>query len=212
MRLEELLNKFNDCDSFELCAYANVKKRISMDDAEKEKANMEKIIKQKIKSEYDRDHRWMIEPFEAFYEDILNDVESGEYDKRGEFKYKKPIKLLATAYSKIFLLEQSIEIINARTNANNSTNPLDIFKDDSYKDLKDSLISCDLTNHTHCTEGPDFFVYRFKLDDNSRGWLLKKDDQFHFNSNELADLALYSNNKLRYSSCTHELMENEIND
>ena len=84
----------------------------------------------------------------------------------------------------------------------------------SYAELKPYLKRKELSFETHCTMGPLFETYYFELNDITKKWLLKYKSVFDFNGEYreyLQDLALYKNEKLMFSSCTHEEFHSDMN-
>ena len=70
--------------------------------------------------------------------------------------------------------------------------------------LKQNLIKYEILYHNHCTESGGLMVnYYFKLNEETKKWLLQFKNDFDINGS-LEDLAFYKDEKLVFSSCTHE--------
>ena len=68
--------------------------------------------------------------------------------------------------------------------------------------LKNNLVKVDIKFNNYATIGSLFAIYYFKLNDETREWLLKKGDVLNFNG--LEDFALLKDDTLLYATCTHE--------
>ena len=79
---------------------------------------------------------------------------------------------------------------------------------EKYKELIPFIKKRELSFETHCTKSSVLFeTYYFELNNITKKWLLKHKSVFDFdgeNPNELQDLALYKDEELMFSSCTHE--------
>ncbi|HQC54385.1 MAG TPA: hypothetical protein PKX91_01500 [Clostridia bacterium] len=74
---------------------------------------------------------------------------------------------------------------------------------DRYPELKNNFLDYQITYKTYATEGPLAIIYYFKLNEETRQFLLKFKDDFSMDI-PFEDLALYQEDKLVYASCTHE--------
>ena len=68
--------------------------------------------------------------------------------------------------------------------------------------LKNNLVKVDIKFNNYATIGSLFAIYYFKLNDETKEWLLKKGDVLNFNG--LEDFALLKDDTLLYATCTHE--------
>ncbi|MDE7076355.1 MAG: hypothetical protein K2O62_03425 [Clostridia bacterium] len=71
--------------------------------------------------------------------------------------------------------------------------------------LKDALIFIKVTYTWHCTtSSAPAKLFRFRLTDGAKAWLLTHADDYDIARDGFEDLALYKGRKLLFSSCTHE--------
>ena len=80
--------------------------------------------------------------------------------------------------------------------------------DEKYKELIPFVKKREISFETHCTKSAALFeTYYFELNDITKKWLLKYKSVFDFSDEypgDLQDLALYKDDELKFSSCTHE--------
>lgn len=121
----------------------------------------------------------------------------------GKTKYNNPKKFFWGMYHDMgFLLDCSKRIEALMKNS--IVRPLDFeLNNDKNSALKPYLISITPTFTWHCTTSSCFSkVFRFKLTDEAKKWLLQFETDYDVEGFE--DLALYNGDKLLFSSCTHE--------
>lgn len=76
---------------------------------------------------------------------------------------------------------------------------------DNHPALKNALINTEVTFTWHCTtSGSPAKVFTFKLNDETRAWLLTHADDYDISRDGFEDLALLKGEKVLFSSCTHE--------
>lgn len=77
------------------------------------------------------------------------------------------------------------------------------------RELKDSLISCEVTFCWHCTVSSRLsVVFFFEINDRTAEWLSRRKNDYDFEF--LEDLAFYRGDRLLFSSCTHERFHNDL--
>lgn len=106
-------------------------------------------------------------------------------------------------------LYQSVDpILHKMVTTEQKLDPLEVFNDVKYRELKVSLLSYRLSFSWHCTKTfQPALLYRFSLDENSLEWLKSVKHPFDFE--RLEDFALYRGDRLLYSTCTHEHFEED---
>lgn len=117
--------------------------------------------------------------------------------------YKEPVEFFWHMYHLIqFLFECQEIVLSLQTNL--IEKPLDYelhTKENSV--LSPHLISIITTFTWHCSISNELHkVFRFKLNDATKKWLLQFETDYDIKPFE--DLAFYSDEKLLFSSCTHE--------
>lgn len=85
---------------------------------------------------------------------------------------------------------------------NNKALPIDFIKN---KVLRDNLIKYEISFQNHCTTSGCLMInYYFKLNGETKELLRNYKNDFEIDINSLEDLALYKDDELKFSSCTHE--------
>lgn len=217
--MEYLLNKYADCNIFALCAYycdnhiSKEDARSALDSLIADNKNYLFLCYEKFKSKY------KLPPFETLYQDVKQEcLKSGAnaficdkvYEKKT--KYHHPRDLFWHFYNTIGHEIDSTEYLKQLIQIKNDFSVLAILEQNKYSLLKNFLISTEITFCTHCTKGSLQIVYKFALNDITKKWLLsfKTDYDFYSAGYELQDLAFYKDNKLRFSSCSHERHHDDI--
>lgn len=212
-----ILKEFNDCTVFSL-TYANKIKSIPQKDKENllnTHLNEEKIRMQE-RYQYVSKTESNLPPFEKIFDEIYEECKAfynnfktksfpsgfSPYicDHVGkDTKYHQPISLFWHIYHSLQ------NVIFSQDNLTELPTT-DDFLPDQINDicLKTNFIKYEYTYQTHCTSGPLQLVFYFKLNKNTKQWLLKFKDDFALEGTDFEDLALYCNNQPKFSSCTHE--------
>lgn len=230
--MKTLLNKYSNCDTFSLtCPYNDgfsiehpygiyhLEKKLgehAFKEIQKETKKMLQIRYDKSKDEINN-----LPSFEVIYEDIKN--ETLEYyrnfnPKMGLFicdnvrkkltKYHTPESFYWHFYHSIGLL-CDYDTTLKNTYKNTPKRDLDAeFNDPKYSILKPYIKKIDVTFTWHCTTTTQLHkVFYIELNNTTKQWLEQFDSPFDITG--LEDLALYQNNNLKYSCCTHEEMDSE---
>ncbi len=225
--MKTLLEKYADCDEFALCAYV-FEQPCAL--AEEEKP----LLWEEIHTTFDTRARELYERYKGEYalpplETLLADIreECLAYEKKKVEKgkgfytcsmicdevgkstrYAEPTELFWHLYHESGrVLEMEREIENAPISA--TENGVAELEEEDYRFLKPYLLRFELTYKTHCTEGGLQKVCYFPLNEQTKGWLLKHENDYDFKG-ALQDLAFYKKGKLRFSSCTHEGFHDEV--
>lgn len=222
-----LINLYNDCDTFSL----TLSKTIStITKPEKEKLLSKAILEEKefLKTYYDQISKeelkkYKLPEYESLFNDVLFEVENFYSELRDKdfnkliFKKKSPFICdhvgKSTKYSKpqnfIWHLYHNIQHVLMSIDELNKMEILEEFdydglnlEENSY--LKNNVSRFEYTYNTHCTSGPLQLVYYFRLNEETKKWLLNFKDDYDLENSILQDLAFYKNNELKFSSCTHE--------
>ena len=124
-------------------------------------------------------------------------------------KYTEPMGYFWHFYHRVGQNFDREEYLDELMKKDNKLEPVDRIEDEI---LKSNLIRYEILFHNHCTESGSLMInYYFKLNDDTRKWLLQFESDFDLECN-LEDLAFYKNGELMFSSCTHEefnsIMEN----
>ena len=220
--MSELLERFKDCDMFSLTGTI-----VNIKFTEKEKNIALKKIKEKNKQRLlcgynNLSDEYSLPSFEKLYKDIeeeciqfeINNKE--EYMKKSKFfknsfigdlvwkkstRYYSPSGYFWNFYHDLGLnLDREI-YANELMNKDNNVMPVDRVENEI---LKSNLIKYEISFYNHCTESGGLMVnYYFKLNDDTKKWLLQFESDFDIVGN-LEDLAFYKDDEILFSSCTHE--------
>lgn len=222
-RMKELLTMFENCDSFSL-SWAGIIDNIPQKNKDfllKENLNIEKMFLKNV-YEYHSNKTKNLPDFETCFSEIVEECyefynklthkENSSNPKHSPFicdhvgidtKYCEPIELFWHFYHNIQHVIMSNEGLTHMPECEEfKAGKYFIKKEDSL--LKKNLIRYEFTCQSHCTKGPLQLVLYFKLNDETKSWLLKLKDDFDLEKTNFEDLAFYENNKLKFSSCTHE--------
>lgn len=172
------------------------------------------------------DDRKRLPPFDKLYRDVESECRSfrkkhgrdaekyfgnvffADRFMRGKTKYKKPPELWHIYHAVDFV--ETCRFSLGKMKGNKEVRPLDCELDkEEYRELKSSLKKIDVSFNWHCTtSGSLSKTFYFELNDKTVNWLKKHRDDYDFNL--LEDLAFYSGDKVRFSSCTHEHFHSRI--
>jgi len=215
--MEELLKFYDDCNVFSLtiAEYFGVNSSIE----EKEKAYANYVMKSidSLKELYEKYKKSSLPSFDELYDEIKREcLENGKKHKNDEYfyysfiadlvmkketKYAEPTDFYWTFYHQVgMLIDKKKEALqDIDKNYFNAQEFLSF-----NKVLKDNYIRHEFTYSSLVTEGPLQAVLYFKLNDETKKFLLNQYIDSNYDNKHLEDLALYINDKPRYASCSHE--------
>lgn len=226
--MKYILDKFNDCNIFSLTSRLPIK-NIPIIDKEhllKQNLNNEKndlfkyyqyfAKKENIDIDFETLFNDIVKECEKFYSKIKGKDMAKLCKKRSspficdhvgkDTKYSKPENLIWHFYCNI----QNVFMSNDELSNLPETNGFQadtIFKDKDIV-LKNNFLKYEYTFSSHCTKGPLQLVLYFKLNNETKDWLLQFKNDFDLEDSEFEDLAIYNNDKIEFSSCTHEKFNN----
>ncbi len=223
--MKYILDKFNYCNKFSLSSSlpitkipSNDKKNLLEQNLQNEKESLSQYYQHFSKKEN------IVVDFETLYNDIVkecrkfykkiqgkdittllnNDSSPFIADHVGkDTKYSEPISLIWHFYHNIQQVFMSNDALSNMLEID-KFNIDDIVTKEKDVSLKNNFLKYEYTFTTHCTKGPLQLVLYFNLNDDTKKWLLQFKDDFDLGNSEFEDLAFYDNNKLKFSSCTHE--------
>ena len=211
MKIIDILNKYKEADMFSLTG-GIYKKNITIEDFQNALKKMTEKTKKNLKQIYDKKAPFIsnIPSFNELYEEI--EKECREFNEKGKklkiFTCVSIINYLDTFtkynYSfNIFYRDISLLIDRERymnsLKFNKGKDPIKVLP----KELKNNLIKYEVSFFNSVTESGMLMInYYFKLNDETKNYLLNYETDFDLD--ELQDLTLYQNNKMRFYSCTHE--------
>ena len=229
--MKYLLDMYKDCNKFELVGQVMDCYRITADESDEIFEEHKNIDRMNLKLLYYKFlSKLELEPYDDIYVNIKDECKAfaGKYKEKylkeeGFFdngfiadhlgkdtRYSEPRDLYWHFYHTLGNEIDDAELLTRMERKGEPFYPKAIFDKDEYKDLLEDFIDYKLSFHSHCTAASSVqIIYRFKLTDNSKAWLLKHKDDYDFNG-ELQDLAFYKDEKLRFSSCTHEHYHDNI--
>ena len=223
--MNSILDIFSNCDTFSLTSTIPITE-IPKKDRIKLLNNHLNDVKQHLQDIYNKESQTenSLPEFDVLFDDIVDEC-TKFYDKiRGkdimklcnngnspficdhvgkDTKYSEPLKLIWHFYHNVQqVLMSNDNLINL--SECNELNTEKIFIDSKDKILKENLLSYEFTYLTHCTGGPLQLVLYFPLNENTKKWLLQFKNDYDLENSNFEDLAIYNNDKLEFSSCTHE--------
>ncbi len=224
--MQYLLDKYSDCDSFSLCALV-VDNSITQEEATRSLLENQALNKTKLQELYNTYKDQISEDFETIYREVLAECKefqktvkaknSDEFyhcsficDQVGQTtKYFTPTEFFWHLYLTLGMeLDQNEEL--DKLLSSDKTSSISLLTTPEYAELKPYLIEFKYTFQTHCTTCGNLQIeMRFSLNEQTKRWLLKHKNDYDFDG-ELQDLAFYKNNKLRFSSCTHEGFHKDV--
>lgn len=211
-----------ECNMFSLSAV------ITNEDisAEQAKDAFEQLVRSHrgyFEKEYEEYKEECSEKFEILYANIQEECKKFEDEKKKDYMkeygffscafladlvgietlYSEPDNLVYHMYHEIGLEHDAKNILKEKIE-----NPTKITLDneldtEEYSELKSYLKKIEVGFMTHCTEGPLQKTLYFELNEQTKRWLLKYPSDFSI-TGKLQDLALYQDEKIVFSSCTHE--------
>lgn len=208
--MKEILEKFSECNLFSLSHhYENYniqKKEVTKITEDLKRFNREECYRQ---LSYNKD----IKP--SSYDKLINDVEK-ELSKSKKRTTQEERKYFDNGlwhiYHSFYMQKEQIQILEQLQNSKVEYKSI-VEYDEKYKELIPFVKKKELAFYTHCTVGPLFETFYFELNDITKEWLLKYKSVFDFNADEptdLQDLALYKDEELKFSSCTHERYRSDM--
>lgn len=218
--MSELLHKYPQADRFSLTCVCNC--RISDEEADGALKKLEAGMRGMAKSQYDmiRDKSGLCD-FDMLYKEIVEECRA--YRKKHAAKIKKNDghaffcdeftwgRTKYTAPQGLWHLYHCADFIEScayRLKVRNTEQSRpDDWEIENIPALKNSAIGREITFTWHCTTTQLLHkVFTFRLDADSRAWLLTHKDDYDFGEkdNYLQDLALYNGDEILFSSCTHE--------
>lgn len=128
---------------------------------------------------------------------------------QGNANHKEPLDLWHF-YHDISLFEDTYKpTINALKQNKIKRDIDDIFEIPYYAPLQPCLINTKISFFWHCTQSSQLAItYFFQLNPLSIRWLEQRENEFDMQ--ELEDLAFYKDDKLLFSSCTHEMYQVDV--
>lgn len=204
--MKKLLEKYNFCNRFSLSGHREFYK---LSDAEA--GEIIKITKKRNREECKNiwgniNNKGKLPSFEQVIQDIETEILNfnGDYivDVVGEkTKYGREFWHI---YSLLSNEVEQLELVKTLQSSSESGPDL-IDIDRKYDFLKSYIKHKEISFHTHCSISSILFeTYYFELNEETKKWLLNYDDVFSFDGEILEDLAFYKDEKLKFSSCTHE--------
>ncbi len=208
MKIIDILNKYKEADTFSLTG-SSYKMYITKEEYEKALVNAKEEIKKHLKQMYDKKA-----PFVAnisSFNEVFNEIEGECREYNLNYKPKRCMFIMDkidtfTKYGEMFrCFYQDISFHIDRENDMNS------FKFNKGKDpvkvlptiLQNNLIKYEVSFFNSVTESGMLMInYYFKLNDETKKYLLNYETDFDLD--ELQDLTLYQNNKMKFYSCTHD--------
>lgn len=224
--MERILDIYHDCDSFSLSLAKPITSVSSQ--AKAELADEFKASEKERMREY-YNHYLETEDFSnlADYDTLFDEVFAEATEFYAQFEGKEVHELIAqkvdpflcdyvgktTKYDKPFNFFWHLyhTCQNIIMNADSLKElPVEeafadlVFEDDFNKPLKAHLLKVKYTYSSHCTIGPLQLIYHFKLNDQTKAWLNQFEDDYALEDSDFEDLAIYKNDEIKFSSCTHE--------
>lgn len=210
MSMQELLEKFESCEMFSLTGDIS---RVKITDNDKFQTlkEIKEVNKEYLHKQYnDLLEQKILIPFDELYEEIEKECllfkekygNSFICDQVGKStKHHNPYGYFWHFYHLVSLNLERENYLDELIKTNNNLKPLDKIKNEV---LKNNLIKYELSFQNNCTESSILMInYYFYLNEDTKKWLLQFANDFEIIGN-LQDLAFYKNEKVVFSSCTHE--------
>lgn len=216
--MKKLLSKYKDCNVFSLSerySYLDLASGdyryyyLNDDEASEVVKKLEDETYSRLKELYKKNKLGY--DFDDLYDDIIDECMSAN-DRfiadcviKGQTKYKNegPIWMMYHDINDMLFLKRTFLELASKGKENRICELFDTFE---YSVLRKNIISSEVKFNNHATVGPLFRTYYFRLNDETKEWLLLRESVFDFRD-DLQDLALYIDDKIVYSSCTHEQLE-----
>jgi hypothetical protein len=211
--IKSILKKCSDCNVFSLTTSIDFK--ISGKDANHALEVLKQYHKNYLLEEYEKNkNQYSLPSFEQLYDDIQQEcIKFKEHnDDEDHFicdevgfttKYSEPLNFFWHFYNMIETEKRDEKLLNTYINYSNNKNHFDILELEQYQALKPYVIKDEISFITHCTIGPLSQTIYFKLNEETKKWLLQYKCYYDIH-NDLQDLAIYKDSQIVFSSCTHE--------
>jgi len=222
--MKYILDKFDNCNVFSLSSSLPIKSIPTADKEEllKQNLNNEKEFlldryeyftqKEKVNIDFETLFNDIVRECEEFYSKLGNESITKLCGKGSspficdhvgnDTKYSKPLGLIWHFYHNIQHVLMSNESLS--TIPETKDFQADLIFTDKDATLKNNFIKYEYTFCSHCTKGPLQLVLYFNLNNETKNWLLQFEDDFALADSNFEDLAIYNDDKLEFSSCTHE--------
>ncbi len=232
--MEQLLEKYADCDEFSLTCDYNVadeksphgKYRLDRKTGDNAYRLIEFEQHDMCKALYayaPEEEKKSLPPFDKLYADITAEVKelyslvkerplfTGDMYSEGKMKYKGESALLHHMYHSAGFLQDCKGDLAAQYK-NTLTRPADAeFDKEEFAPLKPYIGRVLVTYCWHCTVSDKLAkVFYIKLNDQTKQWLMQFKNDYALEG--LEDLAFYKNGECRFSSCTHERFHTDLTD
>lgn len=217
--MKDLLNKYSEANMFSLSERFSYLDRstgeysyyyLSDDECDNIIKSLELETYSRLKKMYDENP--LSYDFDELFHDIkdecflANDRFIADRNMRNETNYESN-KSIWMMYHDINYMVQVKRTLLELAKRGQLYDECDLFETREYGLLCKYIKDTEIKFNNHCTVGPLFRTYYFELNDKTREWLLGRESVFNFRDG-LEDLALYLDEKILYSSCTHE--EDEV--
>lgn len=204
--MKKLLERYNFCNRFSLSGHREFYK-LSDDEADK----IIKITKKRNREECQKIWDDIDDKYKTYsFGEVIQDIETEILNFNGD--YIVDVVGEKTKYGREFwdiysLLSNEVgqlELVKTLQKSAEAGPDL-IDRDHKYEFLKPYMKHKEISFHTHCTISSILFeTYYFELNEETKKWLLNYKSVFSFDGEILEDLAFYKDEKLKFSSCTHE--------
>lgn len=209
--MKEVLEKYSYCNLFSLSHYYE-EYNISEDEAKRIAEESKRFYKESCYRQLSYNKE--VQP--SFYDKIIKEVEenvlySNKTENQLEDEYFE--SGLGTIYYDFQFYREQLNYLENLKKSKLQYKSI-VESDEEYKELIPFIKKRELSFETHCTKSAALFeTYYFELNDITKKWLLKHKDVFDFGDEYLGDLqdfALYKDEELKFSSCTHEKYHSDI--
>ena len=206
LTVKEVLDKFSECNKFSLTTgVPNDSKIITEEEYVEAVDNLKKLYKERLLKYYNESN--INNPS---FETLYNDIEEECYNY---IKNNKPIDLEICKTTKYgqdnyyfyyrFYFDITFRIRCEMNKEKYLFSDKSLVLDSLPKVLKDNCVSYEVSHYNNVTICELLLVnYYFKLNEETKKYLLKYHDIYDFD--ELDDLALYKDDEVLFTSCTHE--------
>lgn len=121
----------------------------------------------------------------------------------GKVKYNAPQSLWHFYYFFSHVWMTYVPMKEALLRNTKKRDIMDVFNNPKYQALQSHLENAEISFRWHATVSMQLYItYFFQINEDTKKWLIEQASPL--NMNELEDLALYQENELLFSSCTHE--------
>lgn len=228
--MKKILEKYSACEMFSLSTGYN-NEGITAEDAQKALKILHESNRKYLKKMYEKNReQYQLLEFDVLYQEVKegclqlkSKMEASEKeDKEDAFsyeticdyvgmstKYSRPNELFWHFYDMIGreLLEE--QFLKEKMEQCCKKNPYYILEEKVYLPLKPWAVGYEYSFITHCTEGGLSNTIYFKLNKETKAWLMQFKNDFEIKG-ELDDLAFYKGGEIVFSSCTHERFHLDI--